>query len=79
MGTGLVHGPPRNAVHLCVDMQRLFAHEGPWPTPWMPRVLPVVTRLAAHNPARTLFTRFIPPEAPQDRPGLWRVYFERWW
>ncbi len=78
MGTGLVHGPPRNAVHLCVDMQRLFAQEGPWPTPWMPRVLPVVTRLAAHHPARTLFTRFIPPEVPQDRPGLWRVYFERW-
>ena len=78
MGTGLVHGPPGNAVHLCVDMQRLFGPEGPWPTPWMPRVLPVVARLAAQHPARTLFTRFIPPETPQDRPGLWQVYFERW-
>ena len=29
-------------VHLCIDMQRLFSDEGPWATPWMTRVLPVV-------------------------------------
>jgi hypothetical protein len=23
------------AAHLCIDMQRLFSREGPWPTPWM--------------------------------------------
>ena len=23
------------SVHLCVDMQRIFSAEGPWPTPWM--------------------------------------------
>lgn len=78
MATGLVHGRPRNAVHLCVDMQRLFSQEGPWATPWMPRVLPVVARLAARHPERTIFTRFIPPEKPEDRPGVWRLYFERW-
>lgn len=78
MGTGLVHGAPRKAVHLCVDMQRLFSEEGPWPTPWMPRVLPVVARIATRHPVRTLFTRFVPPERPEDRPGLWRPYFERW-
>lgn len=78
MGEGLVHGRPADAVHLCVDMQRLFSDEGPWPTPWMERVLPVVERIAAHRPARTLFTRFLPPRVPQERPGLWRAYFERW-
>jgi len=35
-------------VHLCVDMQRLFSRDGPWPTPWMDRVLPVVIDLASH-------------------------------
>ena len=35
----------RHTVHLCVDMQRLFSTEGPWPTPWMDRVLPVVTAI----------------------------------
>ncbi|MBV8400130.1 MAG: hypothetical protein JOZ58_28475 [Acetobacteraceae bacterium] len=40
-------------VHLCVDMQNLFALDTPWHTPWMARVLPVVTRIAEHHPAQT--------------------------
>lgn len=42
-------------------MQRLFAEGGPWPTPWMPRVLPTVEKLVTRAPERTIFTRFIPP------------------
>jgi nicotinamidase-related amidase len=33
-------------VHICVDMQRMFAEETPWRTPWMARVTPNVERLA---------------------------------
>jgi nicotinamidase-related amidase len=51
-------------VHLCVDMQRIFSAEGPWATPWMDKVLPVAAALANRHPERTIFTRFIPPEAP---------------
>ena len=29
-----------NTAHLCIDMQRLFSDEGPWPMAWMPRVTP---------------------------------------
>jgi nicotinamidase-related amidase len=65
-------------VHLCVDMQRIFSAEGPWPTPWMHRVLPVVTELAGRHPERTVFTRFITPHRPEDMPGLWRRYYARW-
>ena len=65
-------------VHLCVDMQRLFSTEGAWPTPWMNRVLPVVTELAGRHPERTVFTRFIPPERPTDMPGIWQRYYTRW-
>ncbi len=36
---------PSQAVHLCIDMQRIFSSEGPWPTPWMERVLPNVIDL----------------------------------
>ena len=67
-----------NAAHLCVDMQRLFSSDGPWPTPWMERVLPTVTRLVAHAPARTIFTRFITPDEPDDASGMWRRYYEKW-
>ena len=59
-------------------MQRLFSAEGPWPTPWMDRVLPVVSELAGRYPDRTVFTRFIPPERPTDMPGMWQQYYNRW-
>src|SRR3954468_13281177 len=59
-------------------MQRLFSTEGPWPTPWMDRVLPVVTELASRHPERTVFTRFIPPERSTDMPGMWQRYYRRW-
>jgi nicotinamidase-related amidase len=65
-------------VHLCIDMQKLFGPEGPWATPWMERVLPVVTRLCERHPARTVFSRFIPPKDPEDLPGQWRKYYRRW-
>jgi nicotinamidase-related amidase len=44
----------------------------------MDRVLPVVSALAGRFPERTVFTRFIPPEKPEDTPGLWRSYYVRW-
>ena len=67
-----------NTAHLCIDMQRLFSDEGPWPMAWMPRVTPKVEQLVARAPERTIFTRFIPPEKPEDAPGRWRAYYEKW-
>lgn len=69
---------PERTVHLCVDMQRLFSDDGPWPTPWMTRVLPNCAALVAIEPERTIFTRFIPPRAPEDAHGAWRRYYARW-
>ena len=120
MGDVLVDAVPPNAVHLCVDMQRIFSadtrnpvevvldateaeavllvlersaagqplteadwqrifsSDGPWPTPWMERVLPAVTRIAERFPERTVFTRFITPAMPADATGRWRSYYEKW-
>src|SRR5688500_16368505 len=76
---GLSFGPlSGRTVHLCVDMQNVFAEETPWHTPWMKRVLPVVEAIAARHPERTIFTRFVPPAEPEEMPGAWRRYFERW-
>jgi nicotinamidase-related amidase len=44
----------------------------------MARVLPVVAELAVRYPERTVFTRFIPPERPEDMPGMWQRYYARW-
>ncbi|MCS3760224.1 cysteine hydrolase [Bradyrhizobium sp. CCBAU 53351] len=68
----------RDAVHLCIDMQNIFAPGGLWATPWMERVLPTIASIVARYQARTVFTRFITPEDPADRRGQWQRYFHRW-
>ncbi len=76
---GLHFGPlGASWVHLCVDMQRMFAEPTPWHTLWMRRVLPNVARVVELNPSRTIFTRFVPPETPDEAGGSWRRYYERW-
>ncbi len=68
----------QTAVHLCVDMQNLFARETDWHTPWMHRVLPNVERIARAHTAQTVFTRFIPVRNADEAQGAWRRYYERW-
>jgi nicotinamidase-related amidase len=76
---GLKQGPlTETCLHLCVDMQRLFAEDTDWHTPWMARVLPQVQRLVQAHPARTIFTRFIPLEKSGQGEGTWKSYYERW-
>ena len=66
------------AAHLCCDMQNIFAKGGLWATPWMERVLPTVESIVSRYRERTVFSRFITPQRPEDRPGQWRSYFRRW-
>lgn len=67
------------AAHVAIDLQRLFTEaDSPWSVPWMARVLPQVTELTRRHPERTVLTRFLPPEQPEDMPGAWRDYYRRW-
>jgi nicotinamidase-related amidase len=59
-------------------MQRLFAEDTDWHTPWMPRVLPLAKRIAEARPERTIFTRFIPAFRAGEGRGTWKRYYERW-
>jgi nicotinamidase-related amidase len=59
-------------------MQRLFADETDWHTPWMDRVLPNVARIVAAHPAQTIFTRFVPADEPGQGRGTWLRYYENW-
>lgn len=65
-------------MHVCVDMQRLFGPGSPWAVPWLERVLPQVAAICERNPARTIFTRFLPPARAQDATGTWRRYYQKW-
>lgn len=76
---GLVHGPLGDrCLHLCVDMQRLFAPGSPWEVPWVQRVLPAIEELTATRPGRTVFTRFVPAAEPGEGRGMWARYYRRW-
>ncbi|QPF89914.1 cysteine hydrolase family protein [Bradyrhizobium commune] len=70
--------PIRDAVHLCIDMQNIFAPGGLWETPWMEKVLPTIVSIVSRYQVRTVFSRFITPQDPGDRPGQWQSYFRRW-
>ena len=79
LSSPLPFGPlDERTLHLCIDMQNLFAEDTPWHTPWMKRVLPVVARIAEAHPQRTVFTRFMPARHPDELPGSWRRFYRRW-
>jgi nicotinamidase-related amidase len=67
-----------SAAHLCIDMQTMFAERTDWHVPWMERVLPVVQRIAEVEAERTIFTRFVPPDHPEQMSGSWQRYYRRW-
>jgi nicotinamidase-related amidase len=73
------HGAPGStAIHLCVDMQRMFAEPTEWQMPWLERVLPKIIAITSIHPEKTIFTRFIPARKPGQGVGMWRHYYERW-
>jgi nicotinamidase-related amidase len=75
----LRYGPlGESCIHICVDMQRLFAEPTEWQMPWMEKILPNIVELVSAHPAQTLFTRFIPARRPGQGIGMWGHYYERW-
>ena len=67
-----------HSVHLCIDMQRMFAEQTEWSTPWAVKILPQIIALTEVNPANTIFTRFIPVANKHAAHGMWQKYYERW-
>jgi nicotinamidase-related amidase len=65
-------------AHVCVDMQSIFAEDTEWHAPWLSRTLPAIEALVDRAPARTVFTRFITPQTPQEAVGAWQAYFAHW-
>lgn len=69
---------PGNWIHLCIDMQAMFAEDTPWHVPWMSGVSPAVIDVASRHPEKTVFTRFVPPTSPDKTAGMWRDYYQKW-
>jgi len=68
----------KRAVHAAIDMQRLFAEETEWASPVVHTIEPLVSRICAHAPHLTVFTRFLTPERAEDAMGQWQIYYRHW-
>jgi nicotinamidase-related amidase len=68
----------QSCVHLCCDMQRMFAEDTDWHMAWMRRIVPLVRRIAEPHASQTVFTRFIPASHPGEGSGTWKRYYQRW-
>jgi nicotinamidase-related amidase len=67
-----------DAVHVVVDMQRLFAEDTGWLVPTIDAVVPNICRLVDHRPDRALYPRFITPKNPEAAIGNWQAFYRRW-
>lgn len=67
-----------NAVHVVVDMQRLFAEDTAWGSPNTRGAVEPILRLLRFKPERVIFTRFLTPRRAEDRPGSWQDYYRHW-
>lgn len=68
----------KNALHVVIDMQRLFAEETEWHTPAIVAILPNVIKLTRARPSDTVFARFIVPQNADAAKGAWQNYYRRW-
>ncbi|MFV0386922.1 isochorismatase family cysteine hydrolase [Paracoccus sp. (in: a-proteobacteria)] len=70
--------PLSHAVHLCVDMQRLFAEPVGWQVAGLAAITPNIARIASALPDRTIFARFTVPPSADAATGAWRGYYRHW-
>lgn len=70
---------PTGILHLCVDMQRLFAPQSCWELDCVPALSIKILSLIDSSVAPSLFTRFVPPQLPEDAVGAWQGYWRKWY
>ncbi len=67
-----------SALHICIDMQRIFLEPGPWYGEACLSVMEPQKRLIGHAPSRSLFTRFITATTAEQANGSWQRYYRHW-
>jgi len=74
--TGLKFGSiGERAVHLCIDMQLMFATGTKWSSPAIGKALPAIRSICDRFAAKTIFTRFICPHNLGQTKGQWTRFY----
>ena len=75
-------GPLRSlgprALHVVVDMQRVFAEATEWQVPAIADVVAPILALVRVHPRETVFTRFMTPSSIENATGDWQRFYARW-
>ena len=66
------------AIHLCIDMQRIFLESGPWFCSEGLRILEPIKRIIQQFPKNSWFSRFMTPKNPEEFSNSWRRYYKHW-
>ncbi|MBU2935214.1 MULTISPECIES: cysteine hydrolase family protein [Pacificibacter] len=74
----LSFGEIDRALHVVIDIQRLFTASTDWQVGTIPAILSPVKKLIEHHPEATCFARFITPHRPEDAQGVWQGYYRHW-
>ncbi|MGH6939359.1 cysteine hydrolase family protein [Hypericibacter sp.] len=67
-----------SAVHVVIDMQRLFLEGAAWGSRNTQTLVAPILRLLRHRPSAAVFTRFITPRRKEDAPGSWSYFYDHW-
>jgi nicotinamidase-related amidase len=62
-------------MHLCIDMQLMFALETKWASEAIWRALPGILKISERFTAQTVFTRFICPRDLSETKGQWTRFY----
>ena len=66
------------ALHICIDLQRIFLEPGPWYAEAGLALLPKIEQLVHARNLPSVFTRFITPSNASEATGSWQTYYEFW-
>ena len=62
-------------LHLCIDMQLMFALETKWASEAIWRALPGILKVSSRYTSQTVFTRFICPRDLSETKGQWTRFY----
>ena len=62
-------------LHMCIDMQLMFALETKWASEAIWRALPAILEISGQYTSQTVFTRFICPRDLGETCGQWTQFY----
>lgn len=62
-------------LHVCIDMQLMFALETKWASEAIWRALPAIVQITSRYTSQTVFSRFICPKDLSETSGQWTRFY----